>query len=183
MYEKIYDHRHSIIFAVLVIAVIAWYMFGGESGGSTGNNNDVQGTVHGVMGDNRELGKSLDKAVGHIGAAEKELERAAEANQRAERILSEGQERADTGSGIVKDRHILDDIPTKEEFQEVIEKVKLTPRQLEILELRFIRHLLNYEIADRLGLSEKTVVRDLRKSYRMIHEILNKQNCEKALQK
>ena len=75
----------------------------------------------------------------------------------------------------LKVRHILDDIPTKEEFQEVIEKVKLTPRQLEILELRFIRHLLNYEIADRLGLSEK--------SYRMIHEILNKQNCEKALQK
>lgn len=56
----------------------------------------------------------------------------------------------------LKVRHILDDIPTKEEFQEVIEKVKLTPRQLEILELRFIRHLLNYEIADRLGLSEKT---------------------------
>ena len=83
----------------------------------------------------------------------------------------------------LKVRHILDDIPTKEEFQEVIEKVKLTPRQLEILELRFIRHLLNYEIADRLGLSEKTVVRDLRKSYRMIHEILNKQHCEKALQK
>ena len=49
----------------------------------------------------------------------------------------------------LKVRHILDDIPTKEEFQEVIEKVKLTPRQLEILELRFIRHLLNYEIADR----------------------------------
>lgn len=30
----------------------------------------------------------------------------------------------------LKVRHILDDIPTKEEFQEVIEKVKLTPRQL-----------------------------------------------------
>jgi len=45
----------------------------------------------------------------------------------------------------LKVRHILDDIPTKEEFQEVIEKVKLTPRQLEILELRFIRHLLNSE--------------------------------------
>ncbi|WP_418807667.1 ECF-type sigma factor [Phascolarctobacterium faecium] len=83
----------------------------------------------------------------------------------------------------LKVRHILDDIPTKEEFQEVIEKVKLTPRQLEILELRFIRHLLNYEIADLLGVSEKTVVRDLRKSYRMIHEILGKQSREKALQK
>ena len=57
----------------------------------------------------------------------------------------------------LKVRHILDDIPTKEEFQEVIEKVKLTPRQLEILELRFIRHLLNYEIADRLGLPLGTV--------------------------
>ena len=83
----------------------------------------------------------------------------------------------------MKVRHILDDIPTKEEFQEVIEKVKLTPRQLEILELRFIRHLLNYEIAELLGVSEKTVVRDLRKSYRMINEILGKQSREKALQK
>ena len=83
----------------------------------------------------------------------------------------------------LKVRHILDDIPTKEEFQEVIEKVKLTPRQLEILELRFIRHLLNYEIAELLGVYEKTVVRDLRKSYRMINEILGKQSREKALQK
>lgn len=101
MYEKIYDHRYSIIFAILIIAISAWYLFGGESGGSTGNNNDVQGTVHGVMGDNREIGKSLDQVVEHIGTAEKELERANEANQRAGFIISEGKAGADAGSEIV----------------------------------------------------------------------------------
>lgn len=101
MYEKIYDHRYSIIFVILIIAISAWYLFGGESGGSTGNNNDVQGTVHGVMGDNREIGKSLDQAVEHIGTAEKELERANEANQRAGFIISEGKAGADAGSEIV----------------------------------------------------------------------------------
>lgn len=101
MYEKIYDHRYSIIFVILIIAISAWYLFGGESGRSTGNNNDVQGTVHGVMGDNREIGKSLDQVVEHIGTAEKELERANEANQRAGFIISEGKERADAGSEIV----------------------------------------------------------------------------------
>lgn len=103
MYEKIYNHRYSIIFVILIIAISAWYLFGGESGGTTGNNNDVQGTVHGVMGDNREIGKSIDQAVEHIGAAEKELERANEANQRAGHILSEGKERVDAGSGIVRE--------------------------------------------------------------------------------
>lgn len=103
MYEKIYNHRYSIIFVILIIAISAWYLFGGESGGTTGNNNDVQGTVHGVMGDNREIGKSIDQAVEHIGDAEKELERANEANQRAGHILSEGKERVDAGSGIVRE--------------------------------------------------------------------------------
>lgn len=103
MYEKIYNHRYSIIFIILIIAISARYLFGGESGGTTGNNNDVQGTVHGVMGDNREIGKSIDQAVEHIGAAEKELERANEANQRAGLILSEGKERVDAGAGIVRE--------------------------------------------------------------------------------
>jgi hypothetical protein len=103
VYEKIYNHRYSIIFVILIIAISAWYLFGSESGGTTGNNNDVQGTVHGIMGDNRESGKSIDQAVEHIGAAEKELERANEANQRAGHILSEGKERVDAGSGIVRE--------------------------------------------------------------------------------
>ena len=101
MYEKIYDHRYSIIFAVLVIAVIAWYMFGGESGGSTGNNNDVQGTVQRIADDNRQTGISIDRAVEHIGTAADELERAEEANRRAAFILSEDKERANKCAGII----------------------------------------------------------------------------------
>lgn len=69
--------------------------------GTSGNNNDVQGTVHRVMGDNRKIGKSIDQAVEHIGTAEKEIERADGANRRAAFILSEGRERANEGERIV----------------------------------------------------------------------------------
>lgn len=48
----------------------------------------------------------------------------------------------------LRTRKTLEDIPTKNEFWEVINKVKLTPRQMEILELRFIDDLLVYEIGE-----------------------------------
>ena len=64
----------------------------------------------------------------------------------------------------LRTRKTLEDIPTKNEFWEVINKVKLTPRQIEILELRFIDDLLVYEIGER----------DLRDCYRKIKRILEK---------
>ena len=65
----------------------------------------------------------------------------------------------------LRTRKTLEDIPTKKEFWEVINKVKLTPRQMEILELRFIDDLLVYEIGEKMGISRKTVERDLRDCY------------------
>lgn len=62
----------------------------------------------------------------------------------------------------------------KMNFGEVINKVKLTPRQMEILELRFIDDLLVYEIGEKMGISRKTVERDLRDCYRKIKRILEK---------
>ncbi|WP_417151487.1 hypothetical protein [Phascolarctobacterium faecium] len=98
MYEKIYNHRYCIIVVVIIACITACYMLGR---GTSGNNNDVQGTVHRVMGDNRKIGKSIDQAVEHIGTAEKEIERADGANRRAAFILSEGRERANEGERIV----------------------------------------------------------------------------------
>lgn len=98
VYEKIYNHRYCIIVVVIIACITACYMLGR---GTSGNNNDVQGTVHRVMGDNRKIGKSIDQAVEHIGTAEKEIERADGANRRAAFILSEGRERANEGERIV----------------------------------------------------------------------------------
>ena len=98
MYEKIYNHRYCIIVVVIIACITACYMFGR---GTSGNNNDVQGTVHRVMGDNRKIGKSIDQAVEHIGTAEKEIERADGANRRAALILTEGREQANEGERIV----------------------------------------------------------------------------------
>ena len=76
---------------------------------------------------------------------------------------------------ILWNRHVCGPgIPTKNEFWEVINKVKLTPRQMEILELRFIDDLLVYEIGEKMGISRKTVERDLRDCYRKIKRILEK---------
>ncbi|WP_455655895.1 sigma factor-like helix-turn-helix DNA-binding protein [Phascolarctobacterium sp.] len=71
-------------------------------------------------------------------------------------------------------RQTLDDVPTKSEFWDIVGKIKLTSRQMEILELRFIDGLLLYEIGDKMGLSTKTVERDLRDCYRKIKKILEK---------
>jgi nitrogen fixation-related uncharacterized protein len=93
-----YSKYLIISFALIAVLIIFFELF---CGGTSGNNNDVQGTVHRVMGDNRKIGKSIDQAVEHIGTAEKEIERADGANRRAAFILSEGRERANEGERIV----------------------------------------------------------------------------------
>lgn len=69
--------------------------------GTSGNNNDVQGTVQRIADDNKQTGKSVDRAVEHVGTAADELERAEEANRRAAFILSEDNERANACAGII----------------------------------------------------------------------------------
>ncbi|WP_173020366.1 hypothetical protein, partial [Phascolarctobacterium faecium] len=65
------------------------------------NNNDVQGTVQRIADDNKQTGKSVDRAIEHVGTAADELERAEEANRRAAFILSEDKERANACAGII----------------------------------------------------------------------------------
>ena len=98
MYEKIYNHRYCIIVVVIIACITACYMFGR---GTSGNNNDVQGTVQRIADDNRQTGISIDRAVEHIGTAADELERAEETNRRAAFILSEDKERANKCAGII----------------------------------------------------------------------------------
>lgn len=98
MYEKIYNHRYCIIVVVIIACITACYMLGR---GTSGNNNDVQGTVQRIADDNRQTGISIDRAVEHVGTAADELERAEEANRRAAFILSEDKERANACAGII----------------------------------------------------------------------------------
>lgn len=98
MYEKIYNHRYCIIVVVIIACITACYMLGR---GTSGNNNDVQGTVQRIADDNRQTGISIDRVVEHVGTAADELERAEEANRRAAFILSEDKERANECAGII----------------------------------------------------------------------------------
>lgn len=98
VYEKIYNHRYCIIVVVIIACITACYMFGR---GTSGNNNDVQGTVQRIADDNKQTGKSVDRAVEHVGTAADELERAEEANRRAAFILSEDKGRANECAGII----------------------------------------------------------------------------------
>ena len=102
MYEKIKswisNNRFLIGLGVGAVLFLACYMLGR---GTSGNNNDVQGTVQRIADDNRQTGISIDRAVEHVGTAADELERAEEANRRAAFILSEDKERANACAGII----------------------------------------------------------------------------------
>lgn len=93
-----YSKYLVISFALIAVLIIFFKLF---CGGTTGNNNDVQGTVQRIADDNKQTGKSVDKAIEHVGTAADELERAEEANRRAAFILSEDKERANACAGII----------------------------------------------------------------------------------
>lgn len=57
---------------------------------------------------------------------------------------------------------------TRKEFEAIIQEAKLTPRQMEIIELKFIHDLKNYQIAMRIDTSVQTVERDLRQAYNSV---------------
>ncbi|WP_443948208.1 hypothetical protein [Phascolarctobacterium faecium] len=93
-----YSKYLIISFALIAVLIIFFELF---CGGTSGNNNDVQGTVQRIADDNKQTGKSVDRAVEHVGTAADELERAEEANRRAAFILSEDNERANACAGII----------------------------------------------------------------------------------
>ena len=93
-----YSKYLIISFALIAVLIIFFKLF---CRGTSGNNNDVQGTVQRIADDNRQTGISIDRAVEHVGTAADELERAEEANRRAAFILSEDKERANACAGII----------------------------------------------------------------------------------
>lgn len=62
---------------------------------------------------------------------------------------------------------------TRSRFYDVIREAKLSPRQMQIVELRFVDGLMNYQIAMQLNVSVKTVESDLRFIYRAVSRVLN----------
>ena len=54
---------------------------------------------------------------------------------------------------------------TFDEFQRFVEKAKLTPRQIQIIKLKIVDNLLNYQVASRLNLSIETVKTELAKIF------------------
>ena len=57
----------------------------------------------------------------------------------------------------------------KSAFRSIVDEAKLTPRQQEIIELKFIYDLKNYQIAMRINTS---VERDLMQAYNSVKRVL-----------
>ncbi|WP_419075399.1 hypothetical protein [Phascolarctobacterium faecium] len=93
-----YSKYLVISFALIAVLIIFFKLF---CGGTSGNNNDVQGTVQRIADDNKQTGKSVDRAIEHVGTATDELGRADEANRRAAFILSEDKDRINTCAEII----------------------------------------------------------------------------------
>ena len=119
-----YSKYLVISFALIAVLIIFFKLF---CGGTSGNNNDVQGTVQRIADDNKQTGKSVDRTIEHVGTAADELERAEEANRRAAFILSENQKRANECAGIIielqknnsRAKQILADVERSNETGEV----------------------------------------------------------------
>ena len=61
---------------------------------------------------------------------------------------------------------------TRKEFEAIISEAKLTPRQIEIIELKFIHDLISYQIAMKIDTSVQTVERDLQQAYNSVKRAL-----------
>lgn len=62
---------------------------------------------------------------------------------------------------------------TRRSFSAVLEEAKITPRQVEICELKFIKGMTNYQIAAELNVSVKTVDKELNTAYKRITNVLS----------
>jgi RNA polymerase sigma factor (sigma-70 family) len=51
-------------------------------------------------------------------------------------------------------------------------KQKITPRQMQICELKFVKGLTNYQIAAELNVSDKTIEKELNRAYKSITNVL-----------
>lgn len=63
---------------------------------------------------------------------------------------------------------------SKHSLYEVLEEAKMTPRQMKIVEMRFVKGLTNYQIAMELNVSTKIVETEIKTAYRAVSRILDK---------
>lgn len=61
---------------------------------------------------------------------------------------------------------------TRRSFSAVLKEAKITPRQLEICELKFVQGLTSYQIAMQMNLSVKTIDKELNTAYKQITNVL-----------
>ena len=60
---------------------------------------------------------------------------------------------------------------TRRSFSAVLEESKITPRQIQICELKFVKGMTNYQIA--MQLNVKTVDKELNTAYKQITNVLS----------
>ena len=61
---------------------------------------------------------------------------------------------------------------SRSSFNSVLEEAKITPRQIEICELKFVKGMTNYQIAMQLNISDKTVEKELKTAYKQITNVI-----------
>lgn len=65
----------------------------------------------------------------------------------------------------------------KSSFYDTLEESKITPRQKQVAEMRFVKGLMNYQIAMKMHISVKTVESDIKAAYEAVSRLL-KTNTE-----
>ena len=61
---------------------------------------------------------------------------------------------------------------SRKSFGAVLHEAKITPRQIEICELKFVKGMTNYQIAAEMNLSDKTIEKELNRAYKSITNVL-----------
>lgn len=62
---------------------------------------------------------------------------------------------------------------SRRSFYDVLEEAKITPRQMQVAEMRFVQGLMNYQIAMQLNISTKTVEKEIATAYKAVNRILD----------
>lgn len=63
---------------------------------------------------------------------------------------------------------------SRRSFSAVLYDAKITPRQMQICEMKFVEGKMNYQIAMELNISTKTVDREISTAYKAINRVLMK---------
>lgn len=61
---------------------------------------------------------------------------------------------------------------SRRSFYAVLQETKITPRQMQICEMKFVEGKMNYQIAMELNISTKTVDREISTAYKAINRVL-----------